>query len=124
MRWNASARARLGFLVMPSWMIYGTGGLAWQNFRFGASCSVAGGFCTADRNETASTTRLGWTIGGGIEALLPGSWLARAEYRYADFGGAGNTFFAGSGDDVFVDVNVRTHTLLLGVAIDVSQCAD
>jgi outer membrane immunogenic protein len=25
-------------------------------------------------------------LGGGIEAMLGGNWLVRAEYRYADFG--------------------------------------
>jgi outer membrane immunogenic protein len=33
-----------------------------------------------------STTRTGWTIGGGIEYAVTGNWSIRAEYRYADFG--------------------------------------
>jgi outer membrane immunogenic protein len=29
---------------------------------------------------------LGWTGGGGVELLLGSNWVARAQYRYADFG--------------------------------------
>ncbi len=35
---------------------------------------------------TIGDTRLGYTIGGGIETQLVGNWFARGEYRYADFG--------------------------------------
>lgn len=116
LRWDASLRARLGFLFTPSWMFYGTGGVAWQNMRVGATCAAAGGFCLADHAESIDTTRLGWTLGAGLEAMLPGNWLARVEYRYADFGSVDHTFFTGSGDDVSAAVKVRTHTALFGVA--------
>jgi len=32
MGWDASLRARLGYLVLPNLMAYGTGGIAWQHF--------------------------------------------------------------------------------------------
>ena len=35
---------------------------------------------------TIGDTRLGYTIGGGIETQVVGNWFARGEYRYADFG--------------------------------------
>jgi outer membrane immunogenic protein len=40
---------------------------------------------------TDSTNNLGWTIGGGFEAALWPNWIARAEYRYSDFGTITNT---------------------------------
>jgi outer membrane immunogenic protein len=116
LKWDASLRARLGVLVAPAWMLYGTGGVAWQRYEFGASCTVAGGYCVTARSESADATRAGWTLGAGVETLLPGNWMARAEYRYADFRHSGTAFFAGTGDDVFVNVDVTTHTLLFGVA--------
>jgi outer membrane immunogenic protein len=40
---------------------------------------------------TDSTTKLGWTVGAGIETMLSQNWIVRAEYRYADFGTITNT---------------------------------
>jgi outer membrane immunogenic protein len=37
-------------------------------------------------SETTSDTRTGWTAGGGVEFALTPNILARAEYRYTDFG--------------------------------------
>ncbi len=114
--WDASVRARLGLLVGPAWLVYGTVGIAWQHIEFGASCALAGGYCTAARAQTHDVTRVGWTAGVGVEGALSANWLARVEYRYADFDNAGHTFFSSSGDDVFMDVKVRTHTALFGLA--------
>jgi outer membrane immunogenic protein len=35
---------------------------------------------------TQSTVKPGYTIGGGGEIKLWSNWIARAEYRYSDFG--------------------------------------
>jgi len=32
------------------------------------------------------TTRLGWTVGGGVEWAVTDNWSIRGEYRYSDFG--------------------------------------
>ncbi len=72
-----------------------------------------------------STTKAGWTVGGGLETVLWGNWLARAEYRYADFGtsslqvaragtiGVPPTPFASSDN---VDVRLHTHMATFGLA--------
>jgi outer membrane immunogenic protein len=31
-------------------------------------------------------TKFGWTVGGGVEAMLPDRWTVKLEYLYADFG--------------------------------------
>lgn len=65
---------------------------------------------------TDTTTRVGWTVGGGMEAML---W-ARGEYRYADIGtwsptdarlspGVGSTFA------VTDAIRIRTQTATAGV---------
>ena len=46
----------------------------------------------AVRLASASTTRVGWTVGGGLEYALTNNWLIRAEYRYSQFGHS--SFFA------------------------------
>ena len=88
-RWDASLRGRIGFLATPATLAYATGGAAWLHEEVTSTCvsnigCVVNGFSPAA--ITNSATRLGWTLGGGIEMVLWGQWLARAEYRYADFG--------------------------------------
>jgi outer membrane immunogenic protein len=91
--WDASLRGRLGFLVTPSFLVYGTGGAAWQHIEATSACStatnnfsvcVSGGL--APSVITDSTTKPGYTIGAGIETMLWHNWIVRGEYRFADFG--------------------------------------
>jgi len=102
--WDASIRARLGFLVTPAFQVYATGGPAWIHLAQTSNCpNTPFFFCgtsslpvgnnsiivfqtNGPASITDSTTRLGWTAGAGAEVMLGGNWIARAEYRYADFG--------------------------------------
>jgi outer membrane immunogenic protein len=133
-KWDASARARLGFLVTPATLVYATGGAAWQHFDLSTSCKSA--LCASSfllglpfGNNTltpaltdSAVTRLGWTVGGGVETSLGGHWFARADYRFADFG---PTTFTITRISTFVPFNpivdtanvpLRTHTVSLGLA--------
>ena len=123
--WDGSLRGRLGYLITPATLVYGTGGVAWQRLELNTNCTVVPGnsFCFgASHNETSATTRVGWTIGGGVEQMIAGHWLVRADYRYADFGTWTQTFFTAGGtglgfDDRFTaHVKVRTHTATIGIA--------
>jgi outer membrane immunogenic protein len=84
--WDASLRARLGFLLTPATLAYATGGVAWQRSEINSSCVSTGclGFVFSPAVISASRIQAGWTVGGGIETALGGNWFARAEYRYAD----------------------------------------
>jgi len=117
--WDGSLRGRLGFLIMPTWLIYATAGVAWQQVDINATCNGSlfnSSWCVVPRNETSSTLRTGWTVGGGIETLLWNNWLLRAEYRYADYGSISHTFFAGTGiDEVATSLSLKTNTALLGL---------
>jgi outer membrane immunogenic protein len=74
--WLGTARGRLGF-AMDRFMPYVTGGAAFGNIK----TSVAGVGDT-------SNTKLGWTLGGGVEAAIAGPWTAKIEYLYVDLGHA------------------------------------
>ena len=85
---DGSIRGRFGFLVTPTWLVYGTGGVAFGSVSgsygytansFGCCASVTGG-------GSWSTTRTGATGGAGIEALITQSLTLRLEYRYTDLG--------------------------------------
>ncbi len=90
--WDASARGRIGVLATPSVLLYATGGPAWLQFQSTSSCGLApAGLCFTTMTPlsiTNDTTRMGWTVGGGVETLLWSNLYARAEYRYADYGTA------------------------------------
>jgi outer membrane immunogenic protein len=124
--WDASLRARLGVLANPSLMFYVTGGPSWMHIESTATCNSdpATGFCSPAGGLqpaviTHSTDKLGWTAGGGAEALLSTNWFLRGEYRYSDYGTIGNvdvrTSALGTSTNAY-DLHVRTHTATLGVA--------
>jgi outer membrane immunogenic protein len=71
----ASARARLGYLVLPTLLAYGTAGAAWGHF---SATENAGGF-------TDATSQFGWIAGAGLEYKVWGPLIARAEYLHYDF---------------------------------------
>ncbi len=126
---DASARARVGYLVTPAVLLYGTGGIAWQHVRTLGFCqhSVADPHCTvADGfpfdTRTNRQTLAGWTIDGGIESMISGNWLLRAEYRYADFGTFDGVLTFGApgvtpGTDFHrYNLSVTTHIATFGLA--------
>jgi outer membrane immunogenic protein len=115
--WDAAIRGKVGYLVTPSVMLFGTGGVAWQNIQVNANCQPGGGWaCGAVRNTTFETNKAGWTAGGGIEAKVMTNWLARVEYRYADFGRTDYLFFPVTADGVRMHHDLQTHTVSVGLA--------
>jgi outer membrane immunogenic protein len=129
--WDASARARLGFLATPSVLVYATGGAAFLRTSWTSSCAFPS--CDVPVEPafvTTTKTMMGWTVGVGGEArLAPDSrWLVRGEYRYADFGGARYTDVrpcpipgpATCGSEIFTnvtyDMSVVTHTITFGLS--------
>jgi outer membrane immunogenic protein len=93
LKWLGTVRARAGFLAAPSLLAYVTGGLAYGGVEGSA------GFTTVNNAYPAvglapvwgtaasySTTRTGWTIGGGAEWLLTPNWSVKGEYLYYDLG--------------------------------------
>src|SRR6185312_443033 len=83
-QWFATARGRIGY-AFDAWMLYFTGGAAWQNYKL--SVSALGG--SIDDN----TTKMGWTVGGGLEWMFMPRWSAKLEYLYMDTGDTDVTLF-------------------------------
>jgi outer membrane immunogenic protein len=116
--WDGSVRARLGYLVNPRWLVYATGGVAWQEIDTISSCGAGSGFCGGGVtvSGTSSNVKTGWTVGGGVETALWSHWLARAEYRYADFGSVSNILPPAAIVGIISTIKVKTNTALVGVA--------
>ena len=103
---EGSIRGRIGY-AWDRVLIYATGGVAFGGFNGNVSGNFPGGvygvapipvgiaaaaiplgtpFGPFGGSTSASTTRVGWTVGGGIEYAVTNNWSIRAEYRYTDFG--------------------------------------
>jgi outer membrane immunogenic protein len=76
--WDATVRGRLGFIPAPKTLLYVTGGAAWMKI---SSTQIITTAPSASNNNQADT-RLGWTIGGGLEYAVTNNVLLRAEYLY------------------------------------------
>jgi outer membrane immunogenic protein len=85
--WLFTLRPRLGWIA-NNWLIYATGGLAVGNEKFTQIITLL-----SPGVETASfsTTRTGWTVGGGVEYALPRNWSVKGEYLYVDYGAVNTT---------------------------------
>jgi outer membrane immunogenic protein len=116
--WDGSVRGRLGYLVGPTWLVYATGGVAFQQIETISSCGTGGGYCGAGVTVSGatSTVKAGWTVGGGVEAALWSRWLARVEYRYADYGQVRNDLPPAATSGIHSEIRVRTNTALVGLA--------
>ena len=104
--WLGTVRGRLGYLVSPTVLVYGTGGLAYGGVSASAvhsgifQGSIANlnppfaGFNgvislpTLPGSGHYSNTRVGWTAGGGLEWMFTPNWSLKAEALYYDLGKA------------------------------------
>jgi outer membrane immunogenic protein len=128
MGWDASIRARLGYTITPDSLIYGTGGVAWQEMVSSGTCqhSLTDPQCTVAAGnpfdtQTNRNILTGWTVGGGLEKMC-GNWTLRAEYRFSQFNNANDDFpFLATGVAVGTDfsrykLSVQTHIATVGLA--------
>jgi len=96
--WYATLTGRVGY-AWDNWLWYVKGGAAWSDmeYRFG-------GF------GTLSDTRVGWTVGTGVEWALAPQWSAKLEYNFLDFGKDTFNFAARP-----VDVDTHVHLVKAGI---------
>jgi outer membrane immunogenic protein len=88
-----TVRGRLGYLLTPVFLVYGTGGLVYG----GANLNVDRGVFVSNSfgplaygfaSSNYAATQVGWTAGGGLEWMFSQNWSAKAEYLYYDMGQA------------------------------------
>jgi outer membrane immunogenic protein len=74
--WLGTARGRIGY-AFDRFLPYFTGGLAFGDIK---ATNTNPGF------GTATTTKMGWTLGGGLEYAFMSNWTAKFEYLYVNLG--------------------------------------
>jgi outer membrane immunogenic protein len=86
---EGSIRGRIGY-AWDRVLLYATGGVAFGGF----NTTIYGNYTDPEGiiapgsfgSRSYSNTRVGWTVGGGLEYAVTNNWSIRAEYRYSDFG--------------------------------------
>lgn len=88
--WFGTVRGRVGVFVTPSVLLYGTGGLAYGELKTGGSITGnnVNGVPVTVAFPGASSTRVGWTAGVGVEGKIAQNRTAKLEYLYMDLGSA------------------------------------
>ena len=100
--WMATLRARAGALVTDHVLIYGTGGVAWGDWK------------DSFQSNSFSDVETGWTAGGGVETKVT-EWVSlKAEYLYVDFGDETHAFAAPSAT---VKFDHQIHTVRVGLNV-------
>jgi outer membrane immunogenic protein len=79
-KWLSTVRARAGLAVGDT-MAYVTGGIA-----FGEVSNNFSTACGSVCNKSESKTRVGWTIGGGVEHMIDRNWTVGLEGLFVDLG--------------------------------------
>ncbi|WP_332116708.1 outer membrane protein [Azorhizobium caulinodans] len=100
-----TVRARVGY-AFDRFLPYITGGMAYGKTKTEGSQFSGTGFTTFDDSDT----KVGWTIGGGVEYAITNNWTFKTEYQYVDLG---NSDY-GIGTNA-VSVDNKFHTVRAGV---------
>jgi outer membrane immunogenic protein len=118
LEWFGTVRGRLGYLVTPNWLLYGTGGFAYGKLKRDDTYTYNSQFfcnsgtepiCTPQSNSV-SATKTGFAVGGGLDVLLTDRWIGRIEYLYLDLDGLGaSTFALTSGNPPLVNLTTNSH---------------
>ena len=88
LEWFGTARLRGGWLASSRTLLYVTGGLAYGGLKTSAAIAgVNGNGIALTAAGSTTDTRVGWTIGAGVEGMITQNWTAKLEYLYMDLGG-------------------------------------
>ena len=77
--WLGTTRGKLGYLLSPNTLVYGTGGAAYGGINLGTLGNV--------NLSGVSSPTVGWVAGAGIEFALNSNWGLGAEYLHVKLGG-------------------------------------
>jgi outer membrane immunogenic protein len=70
--WLSTVRGRAGY-ALDRFLVYGTGGAAFGNVR-----------ANFPNDPVSSATKVGWTVGAGVEVALARNWSAKGEYLFVN----------------------------------------
>jgi outer membrane immunogenic protein len=110
LEWFGTFRGRLGMAVMPSVLLYATGGAAYGTLDTNvtlASFTPAG--VPISVGASNKDTRFGWTVGAGIEAMFAANWSAKIEYLHVDLGSVTTTAILSTAPGIGIGAAVNSR---------------
>lgn len=112
-QFQGSGRLRLGY-AYDRFLPYITGGVAVAHYKYGWDNNFPDSYSDSD-------TRVGWTVGAGLEYAITDNWLVRAQYLYSDYGDDDHGDYHGSrgkiGDGYArYNIDLKTHTATIGIS--------
>src|SRR6266481_4301094 len=132
----ATATGRLGYTFgrLGEGMVYAKGGAAWARDKYQFNGQVSTTACGLVQivpippqcvftnptigtpfNFSASETRIGWTVGAGVEWAFWDNWSVKLEYDFLDFGSRTVTFNDPLLGAANISVSQRINEVKLGV---------
>ena len=107
--WQGTIRARAGYAIDRA-LLFVTAGVAIAAPETTLSATSGLGGMTA----SSSSTRAGFTVGGGAEYAFTNNWIGKIEYRYADYGT--QTIAGGNVVNGAVKNSAQVNTVTAGVS--------
>jgi outer membrane immunogenic protein len=114
--WFGTVRGRLGY-SLGSTLFYVTGGYAYGDVK----TKITGSFLGTTLVNSLSSTKSGWTAGGGIETpftfvgLFGPNWTTKTEYLYVDLGSTSAPVFGGAIPAAVSTTHVTEHIFRTGL---------
>lgn len=125
--WLVTLRGRLGFAVQSNILVYLTGGWAIADVEIGnlyTDNNLGAGATVGGRGgSVTSQTKVGGTIGGGVEWGFARNWTIKGEYLYVDLGTVSTTAIvtntpvtgAGFGNSLTTSTDLSMHIARIGL---------
>jgi outer membrane immunogenic protein len=132
-QWFGTVRGRIGPTITPTILAYVTGGLAYggvKTYDTVTGTNILGPqgvntpptLAAVAASFSNSSTRVGWTLGAGVEGVISGNWTAKLEYLYVDLGNVSGSFatpvVAPSGAFVIASYNSHITDNILRVGVN------
>jgi len=114
--WFGTVRGRLGYVPVDRWLLYVTGGLAFGETKYNMTFSQPGAarlFNPYFLSDDA--TRVGWTVGAGVETAFANNWSVKLEYLYVDLGTRAINTFDVDGAPFHVEYKARNNIVRAGL---------
>jgi outer membrane immunogenic protein len=111
--WFGTVRGRVGYLITPNALLYGTGGYAYGHTTSSANASAGGLVAGASVGKDVN----GWAAGAGLEYALT-HWLSfKTEYLFVDFGSTNLSSGITGGVPFSLSEKTTVHTVKAGINV-------
>jgi len=110
--WFGTVRPRLGFVPVDRLLVFVTGGLAYGQVKTSGTYTQANGFFLGGSKDD---TRVGWTLGAGLEYAITDNITVKGEYAYVDLGDKTHSVHDSLGNFLTVKDETNFHIVRAGV---------